>query len=230
MNRLLSRLFLMVVISLGFSSLVAEEIDVTKFLGIPVDGYKPEMIKKLKAKGFVYSEILDRFEGEFNGCDVYLYIATNNNKIYRIIVCDRYDSSASNIKYRFNKLCKQFEKNKNYLHIWDSQSIPKDENISYEMKMRDKKYDATYFQLPDAFDDEMIKENTLEHFKSLYPGLTQDNITAPIAKEMFEYACEHYYDKQPIKMVWFRIGEKDGKYRLVMYYDNIYNQADGEDL
>ena len=30
-----------------------EEKDVTKFLGIPVDGYKPAMIEKLKAKGFV---------------------------------------------------------------------------------------------------------------------------------------------------------------------------------
>ena len=29
-----------------------EEKDVTKFLGIPVDGYKPAMIEKLKAKGF----------------------------------------------------------------------------------------------------------------------------------------------------------------------------------
>lgn len=28
-----------------------EEKDVTKFLGIPVDGYKPAMIEKLKAKG-----------------------------------------------------------------------------------------------------------------------------------------------------------------------------------
>ena len=29
-----------------------EEKDVTKILGIPVDGYKPAMIEKLKAKGF----------------------------------------------------------------------------------------------------------------------------------------------------------------------------------
>ena len=29
-----------------------EKAGVTKFLGIPVDGYKPAMIEKLKAKGF----------------------------------------------------------------------------------------------------------------------------------------------------------------------------------
>ena len=29
--------------------------DVTKFLGIPVDGFKPDMIRALKEKGFVSS-------------------------------------------------------------------------------------------------------------------------------------------------------------------------------
>ena len=29
--------------------------DVTQFLGIPVDGYKAEMIEKLKSKGFTIS-------------------------------------------------------------------------------------------------------------------------------------------------------------------------------
>ena len=32
-----------------------EEKDITKFLGIPVEGNKPAMIKKLKAKGFTRS-------------------------------------------------------------------------------------------------------------------------------------------------------------------------------
>ena len=27
--------------------------DVTKFLDIPIDGYKPEMVQKLKSKGFI---------------------------------------------------------------------------------------------------------------------------------------------------------------------------------
>ena len=45
-----------------------EEKDVTKFLGIPVDGYKPAMIEKLKAKGFTRSTWdKDALEGEFNG-------------------------------------------------------------------------------------------------------------------------------------------------------------------
>jgi hypothetical protein len=32
------------------------------------------------------------------------------------------------------------------------------------------------------------------------------------------------------KSVWFRISEYYGKYYIVMYYDNEYNHANGEDL
>ena len=32
------------------------------------------------------------------------------------------------------------------------------------------------------------------------------------------------------KSVWFMIAERAGKYYICMYYDNKYNEADGEDL
>lgn len=60
--------------------------DVTRFLGIPVDGTKSEMIRKLKEKGFRSSSYdSDILEGEFNGRDVSIHVATNNNKVYRIM-------------------------------------------------------------------------------------------------------------------------------------------------
>ena len=40
--------------------------NVTKFLGIPVDGSKADMIQKLKEKGFTYNTTTDRLEGVFN--------------------------------------------------------------------------------------------------------------------------------------------------------------------
>ena len=87
--------------------------DVTKFLGIPVDGSKSEMIQKLKAKGYTSSqhnkEIL---VGEFNGTDVNIHIATNNNKVCRIMVCDANSIDEGGIRIRFNRLCEQFKKNK----------------------------------------------------------------------------------------------------------------------
>lgn len=56
--------------------------DVTTFLGIPVDGFKSEMKQKLVSKGFVPKKVgtNEFLEGEFNGTDVHVYIATNNNK------------------------------------------------------------------------------------------------------------------------------------------------------
>lgn len=37
--------------------------DVTKFLGIPIDGTRSAMIQKLKAKGFTYNSTYDYLEG-----------------------------------------------------------------------------------------------------------------------------------------------------------------------
>lgn len=63
--------------------------DVTKFLGIPVDGPKNVMIQKLKAKGFTYNQSKDILIGQFNDYDVELSVVTNNNKVSRIVVADR---------------------------------------------------------------------------------------------------------------------------------------------
>ncbi len=61
--------------------------DVTQFLGIPVDGSKSAMIQKLKAKGFhANSYNKDVLEGKFNGMDVNIHIATNGDKVCRIMV------------------------------------------------------------------------------------------------------------------------------------------------
>ena len=40
--------------------------NVTKFLGIPVDGSKAAMIQKLKAKGFTYDALSGNLEGIFS--------------------------------------------------------------------------------------------------------------------------------------------------------------------
>ena len=54
MSRTLN-LHLVILIQLLLSVSVYAQKDITQFLGIPIDGYKPEMIKKLKDKGFVIS-------------------------------------------------------------------------------------------------------------------------------------------------------------------------------
>ena len=97
-------LLFMLLFSMAITSSFAQEKDVTKFLGIPVDGTKTEMIAKLKEKGFT-STAYDKevLEGEFNGTKVNIYIATNNNKVWRIGVWDQNSTTKNGIKRRFNK-------------------------------------------------------------------------------------------------------------------------------
>lgn len=45
------------------SMIVNAQEEVTKFLGIPVDGFKPEMINKLKSRGFQFDKQLDCLTG-----------------------------------------------------------------------------------------------------------------------------------------------------------------------
>ena len=73
-----------IIVSLVASVTLFAQSDVTKFLGIPVDGFKPDMIRKLKEKGFVSTEYDKNIilEGEFNGVDVNVFVVTFCEKIY----------------------------------------------------------------------------------------------------------------------------------------------------
>lgn len=97
MKKILSLLILLLL-----TCTIQAQKDVTTFLGIPVDGFKSEMRKKLIAKGFEPVTDQEFLKGEFNGTDVHVYIATNNNKVYRIMLCDANTQDEADIKIRFN--------------------------------------------------------------------------------------------------------------------------------
>ena len=176
-------LTLAVVLMTTIALFAQEGKDVTKFLGIPIDGYKSEMISKLKAKGFT-STSYDKnvLEGEFNGKDVYIHVVTNNNKVYRIMVVDKNYVGETSIRIRFNTLLSQFENNSKYIGL-GNKTISEDEDLGYNITVKDKRYQASFYQNGDWN-----------------------------------------------KSVWFIIDKNYGKYGIVMYYDNCYNQANGEDL
>lgn len=109
-------LFIMMLFCMCTTHAQETQNDVTTFLGIPVDGYKPQMIQKLKSKGFVIEQGVDALTGEFNGTNVNVFIVTNNNKVYRIMLCDAITQDEANIKIRFNKLVSQFEKKSKIYH------------------------------------------------------------------------------------------------------------------
>ena len=227
MKKLLS-----LVLLLACSAVSYAQNEVTQFLGIPVDGSKSEMIQKLKAKGFRYDSELDCLKGEFNGRDSYISVVTNNNKVYRIMVRDVTSSSESDIRIRFNTLCRQFENNKKYQSLSsESYIIPEDENISYEMSVNKKRYQASYFQIPEGgIDSTTIMKETQSFIFSKYSqeqlsSLTEEQ-TQELMTEVLLYMTEKFYNRS----VWFMIDEMYGDYYILLYYDNGYNKADGEDL
>ena len=213
--------------------------DVTKFLGIPVDGYKPAMIEKLKAKGFT-STTWDKevLEGEFNGTEVQVHIVTHNNKVYRIMLADKNTRGETDIKVRFNRLCQQFRNNPKYktFRTEEEQTIPDNEDLSYEITVHDKRYEASFYQIS-QLDTVAIYNKSKQSLLSKYTQEQLDNPTEEISTEIrMEYITNILkYNLQNIsatynKSVWFMIAERAGKYYICMYYDNKYNEADGEDL
>ena len=164
------------------------------FMGIPVDGDARSMLKQLRTKGFtdmsqtyeMENMTLPILKGTFNGKSAHVFVATNNKKVYRIYVAFVETVSEAQIIINFNNLLYQFEHNSKYLHL-DGQEIDQKEDVSYEMKVHNKVYDATFYQ---KISDDLSEEN----------------------------------------LVWFRIAEFKGEYYLVIFYDNLLNKANGEDL
>ena len=207
--------------------------DVTTFLGIPVDGFKSEMRQKLIAKGFTPKKVGNNeyLEGEFNGTAVHIFIATNNNKVYRIMVCDANTQDEANIKIRFNKLVNQFENNKRYTAL-DQYTISDTEDISYEMLVHKKNFDALFYQNPDMekVDTLALQNKIREQLLEKYKPEQLENPTEEMNQEVQAIAMRIGMDMIFKKPVWFRICESYGEYYITMYYDNEYNHANGEDL
>ena len=204
--------------------------DVTQFLGIPVDGSKPEMIQKLNDKGYSISPYNKNvLVGEFNGTDVQIYMATNNNKVRRIAVMDANPSSEANIKIRFNNLLKQFQNNGRYLPTPDSNmtkfTISEVEDISYQLLVNKKPYQADFYQKTADYDSLILKKNILNEKQKQISFETYINQLSTLTQNQVNdlYKCMN-------KKVWVNLSERSGGYYIIIYYDNVYNEANGEGL
>ena len=163
---------------------IAQDNNTIKFLGIPVDGTKKEMISKLQAKGYEYDASLDGLFGEFNGTKVIIFVHTINNKVWRICIADaNVNNDEANIKIRYNNLFKQLSNNGKY-EVLGGSTLGEEEDISYEMSVHKKRYDAVF-----------------------YPKDISIN-----------------------GLVWYTIVENYGKYGIMMFYENLDNAANGNDL
>lgn len=200
--------------------------DVTTFLGIPVDGSKPAMVKKLKAKGFSSVLKSDILTGEFNGQEVFLSVETNRNKVFRIFVADVAASNEADIKIRFNTLIRQFKRNKRYVALGHYE-LSDDVDISYEMNVKNKRFEAVFYQLPDT------TENFKAELKARMDGLSEEELRYPSDETPADGGRDELlraFSVASKKVVWFVIEKYLFGYRIGMFYDNAYNQANGEDL
>ena len=211
---------------IGMSLFTKAQNDVTQFLGIHVDGNKSEMIQKLKNKGFRLNYSADMLEGKFNGTDVTVNIVTNRDKVCRIVINDAIPVDERSIQIRFNNLCRQFENNQKYLSM-GNQTIPDNEDISYQMIVNNKRYEAVFYQQADTT---LMKEKLMPIFLSKYRAEEIAQPTEKIKEDLLNITFESLNDICSKKPVWFMISSAYGKYFITMFYDNEYNRANGEDL
>ena len=172
----MKKIFSVLLLLLLSISIYAQQ-NVTKFLGIPVDGSKAAMIQELRAKGFTYNILTDCLEGEFNGENVYILIQTNKNKVWRIIVYEKTRRDERQIKIQYNKLFQQFEDNSKYTISETSHKLSDNENISYEISVNKKQYAAAFYQLP-------------------YEGAQNRMVWFKIVKYYSEYNIAIYYENK----------------------------------
>ena len=138
--------------------------------------------------------------------------------MWRIAVFDAYATDEINIKNRFNELCRQFKNNKKYSSFLSfADMIPDSVNVAYEITTNKKRYEASFCQVEDSTYLNSLRKIVENKVFSLPREEQKEIIAAEIEK----------FNK---KSVWFTIGEYLGSYRILMYYDNGYNRANGEDL
>lgn len=267
---------------------IAQNSNTLTFLGIPVDGSKQDMEAQLKQKGFKEKYGYDCLTGQFNGETVDVYIHTNHQIVDRIYVAFL-PTTEHEIRFKYNRLLTQFKNNSKYSeNFCDNVEIPMDEDISYEISINHKRYEANFAFIKSPDLDEIVEkfmETILTSFSSILPELPEEQVIEfekqftefralltvyinsseeeresmksriledntvflnehPESQELFELVelVKEYLESVlklivmtnnlPTGHVWFTIHkhEKLGKFYIGLYYDNLANRPNGEDL
>ena len=238
-----------------------------KILGIPIDGTEAQFVSKLKTKGFSYNSVYESYKGQFNGKSVDVYIHTNHNVVDRVYVAFPYTSEES-IRVEFNRLLQQFKDTGKYMDLSMNEEIPEKDDISYEMSINNKRYQASFSYFDSDRDPVAFMDALLDKFSDFFteeqlaklkeyvkkavdtPADQQEALQAEMMAEMQKMGLgqgentEPYTEKAFLFLatfmdgmrsmadgtVWFMIHENYGRYQIGLYYDNLHNQAHGEDL
>lgn len=147
------------------------------------------------------------------------------------MLADNFTVDEAQIKIRFNNLVSQFENNKRYFSL-DKYTLSDEEDISYEMTVHNKNYEAAFYQVPDMEKTYTLalQEKVRNELLSKYTEAELKNPSEEITKEIANTTIKIGTELMLMKPVWFKIVRVNGEYYICMFYDNIYNQADGENL
>ncbi len=265
MRLMMKRLLFIVLLTILSSPVFCQNDGALKFLGIPIDGTKAQFSSQLRAKGFTYNSLSEGYKGQFNGKDVEVFIHTNHNLVDRVYVSFP-STNEDGIRSEYNRLLSQFLKTDKYMHLGLNEEIPEDEDISYEISIHNKRYQASFSYYDStrdkiAFMDDFIDElkdfypkdqyTALKQFVKEYSKLSEDErdeVLDSLTKKMQEMELSQETTEDPERSfrflaafvnafqsladgsVWFMIHENLGRYNIGLYYDNLHNQAHGEDL
>lgn len=263
----MKKILLIALITLFSAVSFAQDGGPLKFLGIPIDGTEAQFTAKLKNKGFTYNTIYECYKGQFNGKSVDVYVHTNHNLVDRVYVAFPY-TSEEGIKTEFNRLLGQFKNTGKYLDLSMNEEIPDGDDISYEITVNNKRYQASfsYFdsdrdpvpmmedlldKLSDFFTEEelaklkeyvkkaavvsddqkdALQEEMMQEMERIGIGQDIDSEVDPEKAFLFLATFIDAMRSMADGDVWFMIHEHYGRYQIGLYYDNLHNQAHGEDL
>ena len=114
-----------------------------------------------------------------------------------------------NIRYDYNNLIKQFNKNNKYISFIENKLISQNEDISNEITKNNGRFYAEYFYKPQIDSLESV-ENLKEELIRRYTN-----------EQLEEILTGH---------VWFIISKINNAYMIELFYDNLNNRPKGEDL
>lgn len=226
MKQILLTFFALLFATLSFSQNLA-----VKFMGIPVDGTKSEMINALKVKGFNYNSNNDYLTGTFNGMNVIVNVSTYKNKVDRIMVTNSEPINGQQIKSQYNELVSQFNNNEKYIKPGESDyNIPEKEDIYLGIAVDKKRYQAIYYQMINFKDP-----NDVKNFSKYIYSKTDSTSLSKLPqneqlKKVKEVSAQFLTEVAPKRVVWFMISGELEDYYISLFYDNEYNRPNGEDL
>ena len=200
------------------------------------------MISKLEKKGFTYNREEDWLEGRFNGEQVGVFVHVNNDVVDRIMVATSNPVSETDIKIKFNTLVSQFENNDKYMPVEENQYIGDDVDISYEMSINNKRFQASFHQCYTKEEIDVIKPYIDDNYEILMEAFKQ-SFSDYMEQEGVAFGDDREENVNGLMMlfslyyainndVWFMISESNryNYYNINIYYDNLSNRPNGEDL